>query len=173
MITKASVRGRAMHPMLVVFPLGLFTAGLVALIAFLSSDDPFFYRVAYLAMLTGGVVAVPTAVLGLIDLTGVPRDSRAKPLGIVHAAFALSTTALFVAAGLVMLSSWAARTDTPLATTLPLALSTIGIALLGGTGLLGWHMVSQHHVGVTPIPDRFRARLPSVLTHGHRAEVSR
>jgi uncharacterized membrane protein len=174
MQTKTSVKGHPPHPMLVVFPIALYIVGLASLVAYICATDVFWYRAAYLAMLTGAGVAVVAAVFGAIDAIALPRDSRAKQLAIVHGGAAIAATALFLGASMAMRSHWVGNTaPAMLPVALPLALSISGLALLLAAGLLGWHLVAVYHVGVSPIVGRANASLPSSLEHAPHPHVVR
>lgn len=174
MQTKTSVKGHPPHPMLIVFPIALFIAGLASLVAYISAGDVFWYRAAYLAMLAGGAMAVVAAIFGTIDALGLPRDSRAKQLAIVHGGAAVGATALFVGAGFAMRAHWLGATPlAALPVALPLALSLAGVALLLAGGLLGWHLVGVYHVGVSPIVGRAHADLPGGLDRAPHPHVVR
>ena len=155
MRTKASLGGHPIHPMLAVFPVALFTAGLVALIVYMASHDAFWFRASYLAMLAGGALGIFAAVFGLIDLAFVPRDSRAKAIGAVHAGAAAMSTALFLGAGFMMQAAWHERvTGSEFSIGVPLALAIAGFLLVTLVGRLGWQLIGAHHVGVSPVPGR-------------------
>lgn len=170
MLTKTSIHGHPVHPMLIVFPIALYLAGLAALIGYTATMDVFWYRAAYLAMLAGGATGVIAAIFGAIDVIGLPRDTRAKAVGYRHGALAFAATVLFVAAGLVMRYDFD-RAPVPVAlrTGLPLVLSILGAAVLLFAGYLGWELVGSHHVGVSPVPGRAGAsELPGALArHPH------
>jgi uncharacterized membrane protein len=153
MRSKASVKGHPIHPMFVVFPLALFTVGLASLIAFTANGDGFWFHVAYLAMVIGGLLGLVAALFGLVDAFALPRDSRAKKAAIVHGAFTFSATALFFGAGMAMLVESAnTAPHAELEVGFPLVLSIVGFVLLMIGGALGWQLVGAHHVGVSPVP---------------------
>jgi len=156
MYTKARIAGHPIHPMLIAFPVALYVATVVALIAHIGTHDPFFYRVALYANIGGVVMALVAAVPGFIDLvTAVPARSRARVTGIRHAAFNVLALVLF-AISAFMLYRNAGSTLVPevgkygLDTTAPLLLSLLGVASTLVAGWLGWAMVQTHHVGVKP-----------------------
>lgn len=152
MRTKASLHGHPIHPMLVVFPLGLCISGLAALIGYAAGAPPFWFHVAYLAMIVGGFAGAGAAVFGLIDLLGLPRDSRAKAVGFYHAGAAVLSVALFLGAGFSMRAAWVdepARAGFGLG--LPIVLAVAGFIVILTAGILGWQLVGAHHVGVSPV----------------------
>jgi uncharacterized membrane protein len=92
----------------------------------------------------GGLVAAP---FGLIDYLAIPKNTRARRVGLLHGAGNVVVLLLF--AGSLFL-----RWDSPAAplthqpTTLALALSFAGFLLAGVTGWLGGELVDRLAVGV-------------------------
>ena len=159
MYTKARIAGHPLHPMLIAFPVALYVATVVSLIAHVSTHDIFWYRAALWANVAGVVMAAVAAVPGLIDLLGLPRRSRPRSTAIRHAAFNVLALALFVTSAVLL---WRGAGDTfnpangpyELDVTAPLALGILGVLSTIAAGWLGWTLVQTHHVGVK---DRFTA----------------
>ncbi|HUS27286.1 MAG TPA: DUF2231 domain-containing protein [Kofleriaceae bacterium] len=156
MYTKARIAGHPIHPMLIAFPVALYVATVVALLAHVGTHDPFWYRVALYSNIGGVVMAIVAAVPGTIDLfTAVPARTRARATGIRHAAFNVLSLVLF-AISAYMLYRNAGSTLVPedgkygLDTTAPLVLSLLGVLSTLVAGWLGWSMTQIHHVGVKP-----------------------
>jgi uncharacterized membrane protein len=149
---KATIFGHPIHPMLVGFPIALYTVGLVTLIVYAVGGELFWYRVAMYAWIAGAAIAVLAAVFGMIDLfAGVPRESRARRTGTKHFALNVLTTILFAAGGLMLYARWYQPVQPPsiaLEIVLPLILGSIGMLLTIIAGALGWKLVQTHHVGV-------------------------
>jgi uncharacterized membrane protein len=175
MRTKASLRGHPIHPMLVVFPLALFTTGLATLIVYMSVGLPFWFHVSYLAMIAGGAGGVLAAVFGAIDLIYLPRDTRAKTVGVFHGGAAVIATALFLGAGFSMRGAWTNEAvQAGFSVALPLVLSIAGFSILMLTGMLGWQLIGAHHVGVSPVPGHAgRIDLAGPLRHPGRDSTRR
>jgi uncharacterized membrane protein len=142
MESKAKLLGHPIHPMLIVFPLGLLaTAAIFDVIALVSGNGGWsgmaFYLIA--AGIIGGLAA---AVFGLIDWLAIPSGTRAKAIGLWHGAGNVVVVLLFGA-------SWFLRRGTPNAPgTLALALSFAGVLLALVTGWLGGELVDRLGVGV-------------------------
>ena len=76
--------GHPIHPMLVVFPLGLFATAVVFDILLLSTANLTFATVSYYMIIAGVIGGLLAAVFGFADWTGLPRNSRAKQIGLWH-----------------------------------------------------------------------------------------
>jgi uncharacterized membrane protein len=156
MLTKARIAGHPIHPMLIAFPVALYTATVVTLLVHIATGDSFWYRVAMFANIGGVVMALVAAVPGLIDLlTSVPRRSRARATGIKHAAFNVLALTLFAISAVLLYRNAGATFNfdySPfvLDVTAPLVLSIAGLLSTLAAGWLGWTMVQTHHVGVKP-----------------------
>ncbi len=152
MYTKARIQGHPIHPMLIAFPVALYTSTVIAILVHLGTGDPFWYRLAFWTNLGGVVMAAIAAVPGLIDLVGLPAHSRARITGLRHAGFNVLALGLFVASVVVLGRSWA-RHDligTELSAAAPLVLGIFGLFSTVAAGWLGWTLVQTHHVGVKP-----------------------
>ena len=151
MESKAKALGHPIHQMLVPFPFGLLATAVIFDIVYLLVSDPSrannmalvaFWMIA--AGVVGGLVAAP---FGLVDYLAIPKDTRARRVGLLHGAGNVVVLLLF--AGSLLL-----RWDSPAApltrqpTTLALALSFAGFLLAGVTGWLGGELVDRLAVGV-------------------------
>src|SRR5690606_7887923 len=141
MESRAKFLGHPIHPMLIVFPLGLLgTSVIFDVIRLLGGSELWstmaFYLIA--AGLIGGLVA---AVFGFWDWVAIP-DSRAKRIGLWHALANVVVMALFFV-------SWLLRRDDPVRPeTLALLLSFGGMAVSLLSGWLGGELVYRLRVGV-------------------------
>lgn len=143
MESKAKLFGHAIHPILIVFPLGLLASAVVFDVVGLISGGGSFYVVSYWMLvggLIGGVLAAP---FGWIDWFAIPSKTRAKTVGFAHGLVMGLTLLLFFA-------SWWLRAPAAEPTTAAIALSLVGaaVALIGGW--LGGELVERLGVGVHP-----------------------
>jgi uncharacterized membrane protein len=142
MESKAKLLGHPIHPMLIVFPLGLLATAIVFDIIYLATGndrftDSSFYMIG--AGIIGGLLA---AAFGLIDWLAIPAGTRAKTVGLWHGAGNAIVVLLF-------LSSWWLRYDTPASPRgLAFVLSFLGGGLALITGWLGGELVDHLGVGV-------------------------
>lgn len=140
MESRASIAGHPIHPMLVVFAIGLLGFSFVSDLFFLATRNYVWGDVAYYTMAGGIVGALLAAVPGAVDLFSLPH-SRARAVGVVHMSINLVVVALFA------INFWWRSSIAPDATG-PIWLSALGVALLAVSGWLGGEMVYVHGVGV-------------------------
>lgn len=84
MESRVKLFGHPIHPMLIVFPAGLFTSTVIMDILYLIFHNPVFSTVAFYMMIIGVVGGLLAAIFGFIDWSGLPNDSRAKSIGLWH-----------------------------------------------------------------------------------------
>ena len=84
MESKAKLLGHPIHPMLIVFPLGLFIAAVVFDALYLWRSAPPFAVVGYWNIAGGIIGGLLAAVFGLIDWFAIPAGTRAKRIGLLH-----------------------------------------------------------------------------------------
>src|ERR1041384_6381875 len=84
MESKARLFGHPIHPMLIVFPLGLLATSFIFDIVYLAADAPRFAVISYYMIGAGIIGGLVAAVFGLIDFLAIPRLTRAKRVGALH-----------------------------------------------------------------------------------------
>ena len=160
MYSRARIAGHPIHPMVVGFPIALFTATLACLLVYIGTHDTFYYRAAMVASLSGVTMAALAAIPGAIDLLSLPTGSRARRVGIKHGSYAIATVGMFAIAAAVLYRNWAFKTmidgEWQLDATVPLAITTVGMVTLVIVGSLGWTLVQTHQVGIKSAPVRSR-----------------
>jgi uncharacterized membrane protein len=143
MTSRARFLGHPIHPMVVVIPLGLFISAAVFDGLYYWRGDTMFATISYYNIAGGILGGLLAAAFGLVDWLAIPAGTRAKRIGIFHAAINVTMVMLFAAA-------WIARSALPdLAPTtlvLGIELAAIALALLGGW--LGGELVDRLGVGV-------------------------
>lgn len=176
MDSKARNAGHPVHPMVVGFPIALFTATVAALLGYIGTQDTFYYRLAMVTSLAGVTTALLAVLPGALELNALPKGTPARTTGIKHASFALLTTGIFAVAAAVLYRNWFGGTLVDgvreLEATVPLAIGVAGMVALVIVGSLGWTLVQTHH-GVQPAradrPDRSHAPVAgfSISPIGH------
>lgn len=159
MESRARLFGHAIHPILIVYPLGLLSAGVIFDVIYLLTGNPTWTTVSFWMIAAGIVGGLLAAVFGLIDYLSIPGGTRAARIGLIHGLVNVFVMILFTA-------SWFLRRESPeVPSTAAFALSFIGVAgaLLGGW--LGGELVERLGVGVTPGAN---LNAPNSLTHGAR-----
>jgi uncharacterized membrane protein len=134
--------GHLVHPMLIVFPLGLLATALAFDITGLSTGDASWYGISYWMIAAGIIGGLLAAVFGLIDWLGIPSGTRAKAIGLWHGGANVVVVLLFIV-------SWFLRRpnpQSPNALALALAFIAVGLALV--SGWLGGELVERLGVGI-------------------------
>ncbi|CAN5186476.1 hypothetical protein BH20ACI2_BH20ACI2_22920 [soil metagenome] len=131
-----------MHPILIVFPLGLLSTSVIFDVLFMLFGNSAFPTVSYwmiAAGIIGGLVAAST---GWIDWFGIPKGTRAKRIGLIHGLVNVGLLVLFAA------SFYFRHFMGVVPGSIPLALSFIafGLALIGGW--LGGELVERLAIAV-------------------------
>ncbi|HUF94126.1 MAG TPA: DUF2231 domain-containing protein [Candidatus Limnocylindria bacterium] len=142
--TRARISKHPIHPMLVVFPIGLWGAAVVFDIVHAFTGNPLWRSLAFWNILGGIVGALVAAVPGLIDYSEM--QGRARRIANWHMALNFGITALF-AVNLLLRTEWGTRFISA-DSWIPLGLSVVGNAVLGVSGWLGGEMVYVERVGV-------------------------
>ena len=154
MYSKVKIGRHPVHPMLVSFPVALYTVTLACFVAYAVGASTFWFQVGLYANLAGVVCAVIAAVPGLIDWAlGIPSGTRAKATGLVHMLF---NVAALLAFALNLVLEWPQRLDPRPPLGAWLILPALGWVLTGAAGFFGWKLVQTHHVGVDLTPDQER-----------------
>jgi uncharacterized membrane protein len=142
MESRAKLFGHAIHPILIVFPLGLLGTAVVFDIIYLIWGSGLMAQVSFWMMTAGIIGGLLAAPFGLIDWMAIPNGTRAKTIGAAHGITNVFVLLLFVA-------SWGVRSNLPeQPQMLASILSLVGFvaALLGGW--LGGELVERLGVGV-------------------------
>ena len=159
MEARAKIFGHAIHPILIVYPLGLLSAAVIFDVIYLVTGNPTWTTVSFWMIAAGIVGGLLAAVFGLIDYLGIPSGTRAARIGLLHGLTNLGVVILFIA-------SWLLRWNSPeVPSTAAFALSFIAVVGAGLGGWLGGELVERLGVGVTPGAN---LNAPNSLTHGAR-----
>ena len=153
----AGLLGHQIHPMIIVFPLGLLAASLAFDIAHLATNSVVFAETAYWNILAGILGGLLAAVFGVWDWLAIPDGTRAKRIGVIHGLVNLAVVVLFVVNFLIRRG----RVD-HVPPTAALVLSFVAIALVGGW--LGGELVERLGIGVA---DDAGPNAPSSLREPH------
>jgi uncharacterized membrane protein len=136
------ILGHLVHPMLIVFPLGLLATAVAFDIVGLSMGQASWYRLSFWMIAAGILGGLLAAVFGLIDWLGIPSGTRAKAIGLWHGLINVVVVLLFVAS--LLLRRPAPHTPDSLA----LSLSFLGVTLALVSGWLGGELGERMGVGV-------------------------
>ena len=142
MEAKVKLAGHPVHPMLIVFPLGLLATAVVFDIIYLVSDNSQWTLAAYYMIGAGVIGGLAAALAGWIDWFAVPGGTRAKRIGLWHGGGNVVVLALFIL-------SWILRRATPdIPPTGAIVAGLGGFVLAAVTGWLGGELVDRLGVGV-------------------------
>ncbi len=142
MESRVKLFGHPVHPVMIVFPLGLLSVAVLFDVIGLVTQDGMWSVVAYYmigAGITGGILA---AIIGWLDWSAIPANTRAQAVGLLHGGMNTAVILLFLA-------SWILRRGEPAApSTLALGLCFVGMGIAGVAGWLGGELVTRLGVGV-------------------------
>ncbi|HEX8219915.1 MAG TPA: DUF2231 domain-containing protein [Chloroflexia bacterium] len=143
MESKAKALGHPIHPMLIVFPLGLLVAAVAFDILYLVTGNAAFATVSFWNIAGGVIGGLAAAVFGLVDWLAIPSGTRAKSVGLWHGAGNVVVVALFAV-------SWLLRMGAPGNTPdiVAIGLGLVGAGIGAVTGWLGGELVDRLGVGV-------------------------
>jgi uncharacterized membrane protein len=143
MESRLKLLGHPIHPMLIVFPLGLLATAVIFDIVYVASGNADLATFSYFALIAGVVGGLLAAVFGLLDWMKIPKDTRARRIGAIHGVGNVVVTGLFL---LSLLTRWGDPEFLP--GTLPLILGLLGAVLALFTAWLGGELVYRLRVAV-------------------------
>src|SRR4051794_19584026 len=142
MESRVKVAGHPLHPMLIVFPLGLLATAVVFDIIYLVTDRVIWTHAAFYMIGAGSIMGLAAAVPGWIDWVAIPSRTRAKRVGLMHGVGNVIVLALFIL-------SWVLRRSSPeTPPTEAIVASLAGLLVAGVTAWLGGELVDRLGVGV-------------------------
>lgn len=145
MESRVKLLGHPVHPMLIVFPIGLFATAVVFDILYLATQNQALPTVSFYIIAAGVIGGLLAAIFGLIDWLALPNNSRAKSIGGWHGLGNLLIVVLFA-------TSWLMRGNNNnfVPDSFALLLSFAGVALALVTAWIGGELVYRLGVGVDP-----------------------
>lgn len=133
-----------LHPMLIPIPIASFLLALIGDLAYLGTNNPFWYGFAFWTMGIGIVGALLAAIPGFVDYFTIVRG-EAKRFATIHMIANLSIVVVFaINLGIRMFTTATTGTNLWIA----VALTVIGNLALLYSGWLGAHLVYQHRIAV-------------------------
>jgi uncharacterized membrane protein len=141
----AGPQGHPFHPILVTVPIGAWVASLVFDIISRVDDSQqaAFARGAFVLLLIGIVGAVLAAVFGLMDFTTIPARTPAASTALTHMTLNTVVLALFIVNAVVRHSKGLDSVSD-----IALALSIVGLLILGTSGWMGGKLSYRYGVRV-------------------------
>ena len=150
MASKASIGGHPVHPILIPFPIALWST------SFATDVIYYFYRNDSLALISkymlaaGCLGAVAAAVPGIVDWLSI-KDGGVKRIANWHAR--LNVIALIVFAISLYLRTRMGAHWVNFHIRIPFLVSLLGVILISISGWLGGELAYKHGVGVSPQHD--------------------
>jgi uncharacterized membrane protein len=145
MESRVKLFGHPVHPMLIVFPLGLLATAVIFDILYLISGNRLLPTASYYMIAAGVLGGLLAAIFGFIDWLALPNGSRAKNIGLWHGLGNVLIVGLFAVSWLLRRNNVDFVPDS-LASTLSFA----GTALALVTAWIGGELVYRLGVGVDP-----------------------
>lgn len=140
---SAELLGHRVHPMLIVFPLGLLTIAVLFDLIWLGQRNPTLNVVSYWLVGTGVLGGLLAAVFGLWDWLGIPSHTRARRIGLIHGLSNVVAVVLFAV-------SWFLRRGAPehVPSNAALTFGFVALAVALFAGWLGGELVERLGIGV-------------------------
>jgi uncharacterized membrane protein len=155
MESRAKLLGHPVHQQLIVFPLGLLGMAVIFDLITFGTGNRIWTDMSFYMIGAGILTGLLAAIFGLIDWLAIPRNTRAKRVGMIHGAGNV-VVVLFFAASFYL--RWQNLVNvSPLA----YVCSFLGFCIALVTGWLGGELVDRLGVGVD---DGANLDAPSSLT---------
>jgi uncharacterized membrane protein len=143
MRTPGRILGHPIHPMLVPIPIGLFLLSVVFDLIAMTRGSSVLGAASFWSILGGIAGGLFAAVFGLVDWTAIPARTRAKRIGLLHAAINVVVVGLFAISWLMRLGTAGHEPNWT-----PVGFEIAGVSLLLVAGWLGGELVDRLGVGV-------------------------
>jgi uncharacterized membrane protein len=105
MQSRLTIVGQPVHPLLVMFPLGLLVTAVIFDAADLLGGPVILGEVAFSCIAGGLIGGLVAALVGLVDLVAVPDGTRAKRVGVLHGLVNLGVVLLFAVVWMVRMGA--------------------------------------------------------------------
>ena len=163
MESRTKLLEHPVHPMLIVFPLGLLATSVAFDIVGLIQSDPNWFRISFWMIAAGIIGGLCAAVFGLIDWLAIPPRTRANRIGLLHGGLNVVVVLLFIA------SWWLRRANGQVPNSGALVVSFVAVLMALVGGWLGGELVDRLGVGVD---DGAQLDAPSSLSRRRTASGS-
>lgn len=150
MASKASIAGHPIHPMIIPFPLALWTTSFAADVIYYFWHGPSLLVISKFLLAAGCLGAIAAAIPGIIDWSAI-RNSKVKRIANWHAR--LNIIALIIFATSLYLRMKVGAPWVNYSLKIPFLLSLLGVILISISGWLGGALSFEHGVAVAPQHD--------------------
>jgi uncharacterized membrane protein len=142
MESKVKLLGHPVHPILVVFPLGLLVTSVIFDLLFYFLPVRISPEVGFWMAVSGIIGGFISAVFGLIDWLAIPAQTRAKKIGLIHAGANVFVLIFFIISVYIRLDNPRYSPDA-----VAMVLSVAGLLLGFVGGWTGGELVHRLNVG--------------------------
>ena len=142
MESRAKLFGHPIHQQLIVFPLGLLVTSVVFDVIHLVTSNTLWAVIAFWMIVAGVLGGLAAAPFGLWDWIGIPNNTRAKRIGLLHGVGNVIVLLLFAASLMIR------KDNTAAPEAFALLLSAVGVVVGAVTGWLGGELVTRLSIGV-------------------------
>lgn len=146
MKSKASFAGHPIHPMLLPFPLALWTTSFAVDVLFYFLRHPTLLVIAKFMIAAGCLGAIAAAIPGIIDWLAI-KNGDVKRVANWHARLNIAALVIFAISFFLRTGSYSELVGRKL--TIPFLLSLVGMILISISGWLGGELVFRYGVGQT------------------------
>jgi uncharacterized membrane protein len=146
MTSKANIGGHPVHPMLIPFPLALWTTSFVVDILFYFLRHPTLLVIAKFMLAAGCLGAIAAAIPGIIDWLAI-KNGDVKRIANWHARLNIAALVVFAISLFLRLGRYSELVGRKL--TIPFLLSLAGMILISISGWLGGELVFRYGMGQT------------------------
>ncbi len=150
MASKASIGGHPVHPILIPFPIALWSTSFASDVIFYFFRNPSLNLISKFMLAAGCLGAVAAAVPGIIDWLSI-TDPGVKRIANWHAR--LNVIALIVFAISLYFRMRIGAHWVSYSMRIPFLLSFLGVILIMISGWLGGELAYKHGIGVSPQHD--------------------
>jgi len=150
MASKASIGGHPIHPILIPFPIALWSTSFAVDLCFYFLRYPGFVVISKFLIAAGCLGALAAAVPGIIDWLAI-KDPQVNKIANWHARLNIIALVIFGVSLYLRMhvgSHWVGGH-----LTIPFLLSLLGVVLIGISGWLGGELAYKYGVGVAPQHD--------------------
>jgi uncharacterized membrane protein len=141
--SRIKVVGHPVHPMLIVYPLGLLSSAVVFDVLYMATGNVDLATFSFWALAAGLLGGLAAAIFGFIDWLAIPKGTRAKRIGAFHGGGNLVVVLLFALSFVTRLDGAAFLPDL-----VPFLLALVGAGIALITAWLGGELVYRLRVAV-------------------------
>ena len=146
MRSRVTIAGHPVHPMLIPFPLALWTTSFVVDLLFYFFRHPTLLIISKFMIAAGCIGALAAAIPGIVDWLAI-KNGDVKKVANWHARLNITALVVFAASLFLRLGSYSELVGRKL--TIPFLLSLVGVILIAISGWLGGELAFRYGVGQT------------------------